>query len=158
APELAQIVVPTIVESSPDTWQWKDMNDTLGAFSVAKVWEAIRNRGAQVDWYRIVWFSHAIPRHAFHLWLIMRNSLKTQDRVRQWDVGSDTDLNLLRCALCKAQRDSHSHLFFECPFSRKIWLYVRGLAGMDLIPHNLHDIISHLQPMQNKRTARSIFW
>ncbi|GJW55041.1 hypothetical protein Tco_0099126 [Tanacetum coccineum] len=67
APELAQIVVPTIVESSPDTWQWKDRNGTLGAFSVAK------------------------------------NSLKTQDQVRQWDVGSDTDLNLLRCALCKAQ-------------------------------------------------------
>ncbi|GJV98056.1 reverse transcriptase domain, reverse transcriptase zinc-binding domain protein [Tanacetum coccineum] len=155
APELAQIVVPIIVESSPDTWQWKDRCGTLGAFSVAKVWEAIRNRGAQVDWYRIVWFSHAIPRHAFHLWLIMRNSLKTQDRVRQWDVGS-TDLNMLRCALCKAQRDSHSHLFFECPFSAKVWLYVRDLAGTDLILPNLHDIISHLQPMQNKRTARSI--
>ncbi|GJT74007.1 hypothetical protein Tco_1033293 [Tanacetum coccineum] len=80
-----------------------------------------------------------------------------KDRVRQWDVGSDTDLNLLRFGLCKAQRDSHSHLFFECPFSAKVWLYVRDLAGMDLIPPNLHDIISHLQPMQNKRTARSIF-
>ncbi|GJR74662.1 homeodomain-like protein [Tanacetum coccineum] len=136
---------------------WKDRNGTFGAFSVEKVWEAIRNRGAQVDWYRIVWFSHAIQRHAFHLWLIMRNRLKTQDRVRQWDVGSDTDLNLLRFGLCKAQRDSHSHLFFECPFSAKVWLYVRDLAGMDLIPPNLHDIISHLQPMQNKRTARSIF-
>ncbi|GKC66297.1 hypothetical protein Tco_1098895 [Tanacetum coccineum] len=49
APELAQIVVPITVESSLDTWQWKDMNGTLGAFSVAKVWEAIRNIGAQVD-------------------------------------------------------------------------------------------------------------
>ncbi|GJZ79036.1 reverse transcriptase domain, reverse transcriptase zinc-binding domain protein [Tanacetum coccineum] len=157
ASELAQIVVPTIVESSLDTWQWKDKNVTFGAISVEKVWEAIRNKGAQVDWYRIVWFSHAIPRHAFHLWLIMGNSLKTQDRVRQWDVVSDTDLNLLRCALCKAPHDSHSHLFFECPFSAKVWLYVRNLAGMDLIPPNLHDIISHLQPMQNKRTAKSIF-
>ncbi|GJT41701.1 hypothetical protein Tco_0941566 [Tanacetum coccineum] len=42
------------------------------------------------------------------------------DRMRQWDVGVSTDLNLLRCALCDSQPDSHAHLFFECPFSSKV--------------------------------------
>ncbi|GJR13334.1 hypothetical protein Tco_0795986, partial [Tanacetum coccineum] len=30
------------------------------------------------------------------LWLVMRGSLKTHDTLRQWDVGVDADLNLLR--------------------------------------------------------------
>ncbi|GJU58678.1 reverse transcriptase domain, reverse transcriptase zinc-binding domain protein [Tanacetum coccineum] len=42
--------------------------------------------------FHIVWFTHAIPRHAFQLWLIMRRSLKTQDKLRQWDVDPATDL------------------------------------------------------------------
>nr|GEW60009.1 hypothetical protein [Tanacetum cinerariifolium] len=74
--------------------------------------------------------SHNIPRHAFHLWLVMRNGLKTHDKMRQWDVSGDTDLNLLRCALCDNCPDSHMHLFFECTFSAKVWNYVRDLAAV----------------------------
>nr|GEX07851.1 reverse transcriptase domain-containing protein [Tanacetum cinerariifolium] len=32
-------------------------------------WEALRPRGVEDSWYRVVWFSHCIPRHAFHLWV-----------------------------------------------------------------------------------------
>ncbi|GJY65057.1 protein LAZ1 [Tanacetum coccineum] len=42
------------------------------------------------------------------------------DRMRQWDVGVGIELNLLRCALCDSQQDSHAHLFFECPFLSKV--------------------------------------
>ncbi|GJU49626.1 hypothetical protein Tco_1219181 [Tanacetum coccineum] len=73
------------------------------------------------------------------------------------DVGGDTDLNLLRCALCDNCPDSHTHLFFECTFSTKVWSYVCDLAGMDLIPPVLHDIFLYLLPMGNKRTAKSVF-
>ncbi|GJS27039.1 hypothetical protein Tco_0487659 [Tanacetum coccineum] len=48
------------------------------------------------------------------------------------DVGVNTDLNLLLCALCDNQPDSHGHFFFECPFSLKVWSYVHDLARMDL--------------------------
>ncbi|GJT44410.1 reverse transcriptase domain-containing protein [Tanacetum coccineum] len=65
----------------------------------------------------MVWFSHCVPRHAFLLWLVMRNSLKTQDRLKQWDVSINTDLNLLRCSFCDLQADSREHLFFECSYS-----------------------------------------
>ncbi|GKF49839.1 homeodomain-like protein, partial [Tanacetum coccineum] len=110
---------------------WHDHNRTLSSFSVAKAQEAIRPRGNQVGWFRIVWFSHNIPRHAFHLWLVMRKGLKTHDRMKQWDVGPTIDVNLLRCSLCNVQPDSHTHLFFECAFSAK--------------------------PMGSKRTLRCIF-
>ncbi|GJR44683.1 zinc knuckle CX2CX4HX4C containing protein [Tanacetum coccineum] len=54
-------------------------------FSVAKVWECIRPRNNEVDWFHVVWFSHQIPRHAIHLWLVIKRKLKTQDTLRQWD-------------------------------------------------------------------------
>ncbi|GKA45172.1 hypothetical protein Tco_0737968 [Tanacetum coccineum] len=80
----------------------------------------------------------------------------TRDRMRQWDICVGTDLNLLRCALCDSQPDSHAHLFFECPFSLKVWLYVHELASMELIPPIMHDIISYLQPISKMRMALSI--
>ncbi|GJY40955.1 hypothetical protein Tco_0428225 [Tanacetum coccineum] len=73
-------------------------------------WESLRPRGIEVPWYSIVWFSHCIPRHAFQLWLVMRRSLKTQDKLR--------------------------------PFSSKVWLLIRKLAGMDSVAPILEDIIT----------------
>ncbi|GJU51281.1 homeodomain-like protein [Tanacetum coccineum] len=114
-------------------------------------------RGIEVPWYNIVWFSHCIPRHAFHLWLVLRRSLKTQDKLRTWDVGPTTDMTLLRCSLCDARMDSHEHLFFECAFSSKVWVYVQNLADMDGVSPTFHDIISFLQPMGKSRMAKCIF-
>ncbi|GJY04170.1 putative reverse transcriptase domain-containing protein [Tanacetum coccineum] len=70
----------------------------------------------------------------FTLWLIMRRSLKTQDKLRQWDVDPATDLTQVRCSLCGTQADSHEHLFFECSYSSKVWSLIRGLVGMDGVP------------------------
>ncbi|GJS44920.1 zinc finger, CCHC-type containing protein, partial [Tanacetum coccineum] len=76
--------------------QWRDSKGVLSKFSVRGAWEALRLRGTEVAWYHIVWFSNNIPRHAFNLWLVMRRNLKTQDRVRQWDVDLNVDLSTLR--------------------------------------------------------------
>nr|GEW34657.1 ribonuclease H-like domain-containing protein [Tanacetum cinerariifolium] len=58
----------------------------------------------------------AIPRHAFILWFACKKRLLTQDRMDRWN-----DRGELNCAFCKNQKDSHSHLFFECDYLRK-WL------------------------------------
>ncbi|GJU37331.1 RNA-directed DNA polymerase, eukaryota, reverse transcriptase zinc-binding domain protein [Tanacetum coccineum] len=87
---------------------------------------------------------------------VMRKSLKTQDKLRQSDVGNGTDLSLLRCVLCDSIRDSHEHLFFECQFLSKIWIYICHLAGMDSVQPRLEDILVHLQPIAHKHTAESV--
>ncbi|GJU34219.1 RNA-directed DNA polymerase, eukaryota, reverse transcriptase zinc-binding domain protein [Tanacetum coccineum] len=71
-------------------------------------------------------------------------------------VVLEKDLTQLRCPLCDTQMDTHAHLFFECPFSKKVWLYVRRLTDMELVPPILDDIILHLQPMSHKRTTQTI--
>ncbi|GJV29925.1 retrotransposon protein, putative, ty1-copia subclass [Tanacetum coccineum] len=156
APNLATVEVPKLLDMHVDLPQWRDSKGVMSMFSVRGAWEALRPRGNEITWYHIVWFSHNIPRHAFNLWLIMRRSLKTQDRVRQWDVGPNVDLNTLRCKLCDAQPDSHEHLFFECPYSARIWILIRSLGGMELVSPRLHDIISYLQPIAHRRNARSV--
>ncbi|GKD58859.1 kinase-like domain, phloem protein 2-like protein [Tanacetum coccineum] len=69
-----------------DVTRWRDRNGMMSDFSVKIAWKDIRPRAVEVLWFRIVWFSHYVPRHAFHLWLVMRKSLQTQDKLRQWDV------------------------------------------------------------------------
>nr|GEX21161.1 hypothetical protein [Tanacetum cinerariifolium] len=69
---LGQLVVPSLDPNKPDLHYWHDSNGVIRHFSVKAVWEEIRPRGPKVPWFRIVWFSHNVPRHAFHLWLVMR--------------------------------------------------------------------------------------
>ncbi|GKC38733.1 reverse transcriptase domain, reverse transcriptase zinc-binding domain protein, partial [Tanacetum coccineum] len=135
---------------------WRDLDGNMLPFSVKCAWEVLRPRGLEVSWYNIAWFSYCIPRHAFHLWLVMKRCLKTQDKLRPWDVEPNVDLNLLKCSLCGAQMDSHEHLFFECVFSSKVWNYVRGLAEMDVVPPSLHDIVAYIQPMAKSRMVKNI--
>ncbi|GKA90943.1 putative reverse transcriptase domain-containing protein, partial [Tanacetum coccineum] len=82
---LANIVVPHL-SNIADRIIWRDRNNMDSEFSVAIVWDCIRPRNNDVDWFHVVWFSHQIPRHAVHLWLVIKRKLKTQDSLRQWDV------------------------------------------------------------------------
>lgn len=51
--------------------------------------EVFRNSYPTVSWKDLVWFSNAIPKHSFILWLAIRNRLLTQDRVQFWDNMGD---------------------------------------------------------------------
>ncbi|GJU75163.1 protein LAZ1 [Tanacetum coccineum] len=156
SPILGTLPVPNLDNNSIDIVKWRDLSGNMKDFSIKRAWEIIRPRGMLVFWHQVVWFEHNIPRHAFHLWLLMRRSLKTQDRMKQWDVGVDVDLNMIWCPICELQKDSHEHLFFECLFSAQVWSSARQLAGMDLIQPVLTDIMLFLQPMANCRTTISI--
>ncbi|GJT42707.1 reverse transcriptase domain, reverse transcriptase zinc-binding domain protein [Tanacetum coccineum] len=82
-------------------------------FSIATIWDCIRPRNAEVNWFHIVWFSQRIPRHAIYLWLVVNRKLKTQDLLRQWDV-KNSGITMFNCPLYEGEPDSHNHLFFGC--------------------------------------------
>ncbi|GJR54177.1 homeodomain-like protein [Tanacetum coccineum] len=95
-PNLSSIAVSSLVNSSRDCFCWRDSNGNLVVFSVRLAWEVLMDSRTDVTWYRMVWFLHWIPRHAFHMWLVMRRSLKTQDKLRPWDVAPNTDMSSFR--------------------------------------------------------------
>nr|GEU52723.1 hypothetical protein [Tanacetum cinerariifolium] len=85
-PLLNLVVVPTL-SAMHDRLEWRDRLEIVKPFSVNAVWNSIRPRDVVVNWYDVVWFANYIPSHAFHLWLIVKRRLKTQDLLRLWDVN-----------------------------------------------------------------------
>ncbi|GJY39799.1 putative reverse transcriptase domain, reverse transcriptase zinc-binding domain protein [Tanacetum coccineum] len=93
--QLTYRTINVLLDDYQDVLFWRTQNDLVKEFSVQEVWHAVRERGADIEWYHLVWSTYGIPRHSIHLWIVIRKRLKTQDRLRQWDVGSDVDLGLL---------------------------------------------------------------
>nr|GEV10769.1 hypothetical protein [Tanacetum cinerariifolium] len=84
---IVSIATPHITPHVPNVICWKDNSGMMRPFSAGLVWNTIRDATGEVDLAKVVWFSHCIPRHAFHLWLTVKRKLKTHDMLRHWDVG-----------------------------------------------------------------------
>nr|GEW87712.1 hypothetical protein [Tanacetum cinerariifolium] len=114
----------------------------------------LRPRAAVVNWFDVVWFTNCIPRHAFHMWLVAKCRLKTQDLLRPWDVNGA--VLSMHCPLCDGQPDSHEHLFFECVFSKQVWDLVKSLAGLPNAIGSISSIVDLLIPFAKRRSIRSV--
>lgn len=87
---------------------------------------------------------------------VLTFKLKTQDRLKVWDVGSETNLGLMCCSFCQYDIDSRDHLFFCCSFARQVWLSIRSKGFMDHVDVSWEEIVSCLQPMANKHSVKSV--
>nr|GEU86161.1 hypothetical protein [Tanacetum cinerariifolium] len=125
---------------------------SLDTFSVQRVWETIRPRDNEVPWYDLVWFSSCIPRHAVHMWLIIKKRLKTHDALSSWDVAAGLTVV---CPLCKTQPNTHEHLFFDCRFSHQIWSRVKQNVGLSASGSSLDFIVSILMPIAKRKSFKS---
>nr|XP_043619767.1 uncharacterized protein LOC122591571 [Erigeron canadensis] len=104
----------------------EDNSGSILPFPVSQVWEAIRPRDVIVTSYHVVWFNQCIPKHAFHVWLVVKKKLKTQDMLQPWDVNGPVS-----CAFCGIQPDLHCHLFFECGFAAQVWNGICNSVQLD---------------------------
>nr|GEW22918.1 hypothetical protein [Tanacetum cinerariifolium] len=101
----------------------------------------------------LVWFHACIPRHAFNMWLILKQRFRTQDCLRSWEVNSDL---AVVCPLCETQSDSHEHLFFDCTFSQKVWSRLQQIVGLTCAGPSLASIIMHLLIAKRKSSKSCI--
>nr|GEU30804.1 hypothetical protein [Tanacetum cinerariifolium] len=150
---LGTMAVLNIVEGAHDLFEWRDGHGRVKNFSVSQVWSTIRYRSDKVNWYSVVWFLNCIPRHAFNLWLIIKQRLKTQDKVCSWDV-SDALANV--CSLCEMQPDSHEHLFFDCPYYQQVWSHLKCFAGLNTTRPTFSHILDTLVPFTGRKSSRSV--
>ncbi|GJZ84294.1 hypothetical protein Tco_0649633 [Tanacetum coccineum] len=133
---------------------WRNRLGLAKPFSVNEVWNCILPRSEVVNWYDVVWFTHCIPRHAFHMWLVAKRRLKTQDLLRHWDVNGE--ILSFQCPLCDGQPDSHEHLFFDCTFSKQVWDSVKSLADLPNVIGSISVIVDVLIPIAKRRSVRSV--
>lgn len=56
---------------------WKLMISKSGKYTSSETWDALRDWQMQVVWWKLIWFSLAIPKQAFVLWLAMKDAPTT---------------------------------------------------------------------------------
>ncbi|MFS7993166.1 putative H(+)-transporting two-sector ATPase [Helianthus anomalus] len=155
-PVLNDLEPPILEPDIADRLIWKDRHGNRMHFSSGEVSDNIRRRGHVVPWVDFVWFSQWIPRHSFHMWLVIKNKLKTQDRMCVWDADSETNLNLMCCPLCRYDKDSRDHLFFHCSFALKVWNLVKDMAYMENVGPNWASVMDWIQQHASSKSAEII--
>lgn len=88
--------------------------DKKGKFTVKSCWEAIRNKGAKVPWWKSIWYNNHIPKCAIIQWLACRDRLNAKSRLHKWGMVADQN-----CILCQDGIETAAHLFFACSYSKK---------------------------------------
>ncbi|KAK1422545.1 hypothetical protein QVD17_17828 [Tagetes erecta] len=150
-PELFIHNPPVLIDDKSDKIAWKDRNGRVGDFSVKQAYEDLSIVKDKVPWVNVVWFSQGVPRHVFHLWMACKERLLTHDRLNRWDSTT-----LRKCVFCHLQPDCHSHLFFECEFSSKVWNVLKGKAMLEDYPCDLRNCVSMLSNIKFGKSFKGI--
>ncbi|GJU37560.1 reverse transcriptase domain, reverse transcriptase zinc-binding domain protein, partial [Tanacetum coccineum] len=152
-PLLHTIPMPNMDATVPDCLEWHNELGLAKPFCVSSVWSTIRPRNDKVNWFAVVWFASCIPRHAFNLWLVVKQKLKTQDIVTWWDVlGSLPSV----FPLCELVPDSHDHFIFECSFSQQVWNQIKLYARMNTLPPIFSQIMAYVSPFASRKSSKSV--
>ncbi|XP_071704336.1 uncharacterized protein [Rutidosis leptorrhynchoides] len=150
-PILHNIRQPSLKINVKDKVLWVCNNMKKVQFSIKQTWEDLREDSPKVDWNHVVWYSQAIPKHSFILWLAIKGRLLTQDRILKWNPTGNYICDLCRCCL-----DSHEHLFFQCMYAKKVWGSMKVLLMLRSLNDNFGDIINMLKSSPYKRNIWSI--
>ncbi|GFS35505.1 hypothetical protein Acr_00g0040240 [Actinidia rufa] len=85
-------------------------------------YDYFRPKANKLKWPTVIWSNYTTPKHAFILWLAMKERLLTKDRLP--DPGADQT-----CLLCRTENETTEHLFFQCNFVRQIWSPIKSWLG-----------------------------
>ncbi|PSS30620.1 Ribonuclease H protein [Actinidia chinensis var. chinensis] len=85
-------------------------------------YDYFKPKANKLKWPAVIWSNYTTPKHAFILWLAMKERLLTKDRLP--DPGADQT-----CSLCRTENETTEHLFFQCNFVRQIWSPIKSWMG-----------------------------
>ncbi|GAV61082.1 zf-RVT domain-containing protein [Cephalotus follicularis] len=87
--------------------------------------DGIRTLSNEVSWHNLVWFPSRIPKHAFCLWLAIRGAHRTKEKLLAVGVVQTAD-----CVFHCGKVESVEHLFFQCPYTKNIWMAVFTMCNI----------------------------
>ncbi|XP_074283817.1 uncharacterized protein LOC141608353 [Silene latifolia] len=108
------------IETHADS-SWVIWNHTYnikqgGKVQLSLIYEQLRDHDRKISWEKTVWNRVALPKHSVLVVLAMQHKLATIDKLNYRGLHM-----VNRCILCKADNESHQHLFFKCQFATSIW-------------------------------------
>lgn len=116
---LTGIPLPSI-DRGPDQFFWLTNGIKNIVFSSSKTWDALRPRAAIQDVAKHLWFSGAMPKHAFHFWVTNLNRLPTRSRLASWGLQVQ-----IECCVCNSEIENRDHLMLTCHYAMVLWSQVR---------------------------------
>lgn len=138
-------VIPT---SGNDQIIWAPSPD--GKFSINSTWNFLRKSFPKIGWARLLWGPHNIPKASFVTWMVILGRLNTGDRLQMFGTDHPTD-----CVFCHDPIENHPHLFFECPFSCRVWECIKGRLNVDWPNNPWPEIIDHVLRSAGGKTLRA---
>ncbi|XP_074289102.1 uncharacterized protein LOC141614243 [Silene latifolia] len=151
--------------SSDASWHWKKIckvRDLIkdgfvsnewcignGEYTIKSCYNWIRQPRPEVSWFRSVWHSLVLPKHAFVAWLVSSNALSSLKDKSVSISGSSDDL----CCVCHLQRETHNHLFQECSFTQRLVHSVLDGLGS---PIGQHDWIQSIARRRWSRLRKAV--
>ncbi|XP_020263457.1 uncharacterized protein LOC109839444 [Asparagus officinalis] len=90
---------------------------------ISALYNALSPNSSVVPWHRTVWETTNFPSHSFICWLAIQDRLLTIDRLIKRGL-----MNSNNCCLCTGS-ENRNHLFFECCYSREVWLKIMDLLS-----------------------------
>lgn len=82
-----------------------------------------------VPWNNLIWFSNHIARVSYIVWMAIYGRLNTMERLVLFGIKDNA-----HCVLCNGHTEDHNHLFFECPFSSRIWTAMQAKCNVNWPP------------------------
>ncbi|KAK4415299.1 hypothetical protein Salat_2637200 [Sesamum alatum] len=123
-----------------ETWASSKGLDT------SKAYEYFKPKQARQPWQAMIWQAFIPPKFTFILWLGIRERLSTRDRLTF--LHEETS-----CSLCINRSESAKHLFFNCPFSERVWSEIRRWLGIN---RRMSTILSAIKWLKKEKTSFSV--
>ncbi|XP_028092536.1 uncharacterized protein LOC114292711 [Camellia sinensis] len=118
--ELIDNTPPTFLPTGgSDDVSWCPASNSQ--FTIQSTWHYLRKHFDPVNWSTLLWGPYNIPKVSFVVWMAILGRLNTGDRLQNFGVTLSVN-----CVFCQHLCEDHNHLFFECPFSERVWSYIKG--------------------------------
>ncbi|KAM6563917.1 hypothetical protein CsatB_023915 [Cannabis sativa] len=132
------------------SWYWKKvvgvknrLKEKIGAasflmqqYTIQGGYKLLFNNNDKVTWHRDVWDRLSIPKHKFIFWLVMWGRLNTKERIAKYDIHIDET-----CLFCGKEKESISHLFFACDYSRKCLQQLKAWLSWRTHADSIHNLL-----------------
>ncbi|XP_074337140.1 uncharacterized protein LOC141674313 [Apium graveolens] len=135
--------LPTIHSSGSDHILW----DGVSASKIRtwNIWNSIRDSKPTVLWHKEIWHRLQITRFSHHQWLTCLNRLNTLARLHRFGIASTQ-----QCFLCIMGRETTTHLFLQCTYSRWILLELFGHLGISVDHASWTDFLENIAELKDK--------
>lgn len=95
--------------SREDTVVWN--LTTNGRFTIKSAWDGFRTDHPLVNWAKVIWFKHGVPRWFILQWMAILGRFNTKDRLLKWGMLVDNQVG---------DEENHDHLFLQSPYLAQV--------------------------------------